>query len=63
MSHFISWLRIERSLVVVVLRHVAVDVKRDVLILSGGLVDEEEVGLLSIAENITKNDKARGIRL
>jgi len=25
------------------------------LVLSGGLVDEEAVGLLSIAENITKN--------
>lgn len=46
MSHFISWLRIERSLVVVVLRHVAVDVKRDVLILSGGLVDEKEFWII-----------------
>ena len=62
-ASFISWLRIERSLVVVVLRHVAIEVNGDVLVLSGGLVDEEEVGLLSIAENITKNDKARGIRL
>ena len=53
----------ERSLVAVVSRHVAVEVNGDVLVLSGGLVDEEEVGLLSIAENITKNDKARGIRL
>ncbi len=40
-------------------RHVTVEVNGDVLVLSGGLVDEEEVGLLSIAENITKNDKAR----
>ena len=58
-ASFISWLRIERSLVVVVFRHVTVEVNGDVLVLSGGLVDEEEVGLLSIAENITKNDKAR----
>lgn len=42
-----------------VFRHVAVEVNGDVLVLSGGLVDEEEVGLLSIARNITKNDKAR----
>lgn len=54
-ANFISWLRIERSLVVVVFRHVTVEVNGDVLVLSGGLVDEEEVGLLSIAENITKN--------
>lgn len=58
-ASFISWLRIERSLVVVVFRHVTVEVNGDILVFSGGLVDEEEVGLLSIAENITKNDKAR----
>ena len=63
LASFISWLRIERSLVVVVFRHIAVEINGDMLVLSGGLVDEEAVGLLSIAENITKNDKARGIRL
>lgn len=40
-------------------RHIAVEINGDMLVLSGGLVDEEAVGLLSIAENITKNDKAR----
>lgn len=40
-------------------RNVTVDVNRDVLVLSGGLVDEEKVGLLLIAENITKTHNAR----
>lgn len=42
-----------------VFRNVTVEVNGDVIVLSGGLVDEEEVGLLSIAENITKTHNAR----